>query len=472
MKWQKHMTPLLFILLSPLAWSLSERTPPLLVLPVGERIQVPINGEDQIWVSNGSIIKLKDLHSRLQITTKKIGRTNIKIGKTMKTIFVLSKKNYKAYKKLIKITSALKGLELTINSRFQLVLKGKLLRLEDWILVAQVSTNEKTFKFLATISSSLNKKINLHFKNLFLRNHLPPLEFNTSPTPYFNLPPSLKNLKKHYQQIITPYGLSTIIAPHLLDEKPMIRVKITVAEIKRSEMLKLGLQWSELYSTELLSSKIGETHPSIFLKALEERGHSRILASPTLVCQSGKSASFLAGGEIPIQIIQHDKQHVVWKKYGISLKVSPKADLSGRISMAIETGISSIDMAQSIQGIPSLHTNQIKSHFNLSKTQTIVLSGLIQHNQGKAAEGLPFLSRLPIIGSLFSSRDFLNNKSELIILVSPEIIFPFKNESVQKKQSLLKEQHEQHEVHLEKSIHSLQEIDPVIKKFLSSPISY
>jgi pilus assembly protein CpaC len=114
----------------------------------------------------------------------------------------------------------------------------------------------------------------------------------------------------------------------------------------------------------------------------------------------------------------------VWKKYGIMLNVKPKADFSGKMSISIETEVSSIDMSHAVDQVPALYTNKIQSHFELNGPRTIALSGLIKSDQGENSSGLPGLSRIPILGSLFSSKEFQDNRTELVVFVKPEVISP------------------------------------------------
>jgi pilus assembly protein CpaC len=120
--------------------------------------------------------------------------------------------------------------------------------------------------------------------------------------------------------------------------------------------------------------------------------------------------------------MNYKAQDVVWKRYGILLRVKPRADAAGRLSISLETEVSTLDKSMAVDGIPAILTNRVSSHFDLTKPQTIALSGLLKNEDGNSTEGVPLLSRLPIIGALFSSKDFRENRSELIIFVRPSIL--------------------------------------------------
>jgi pilus assembly protein CpaC len=183
----------------------------------------------------------------------------------------------------------------------------------------------------------------------------------------------------------------------------------------------LGLAWPSSVTAQVFPTLGVSADPlEAQLNALETRGHGRVLASPNLICQSGQEAEFLAGGEFPIKFVNYKQKEVIWKKYGILLKVKPKADSSGRMNLKIETEVSSI--TEIVDGIPSLATNRVSTTFDLKETKTIVLSGLLKDQNTTSQSGLPWLQRIPILGSLFSSEDYIQKRTELLIFVRPEIL--------------------------------------------------
>jgi pilus assembly protein CpaC len=142
-----------------------------------------------------------------------------------------------------------------------------------------------------------------------------------------------------------------------------------------------------------------------------------------LLCRSGKEAEFMAGGEFPVKVSSFRSSEVVWKSYGIRLHVKPLADVSGRMSIAIETEVSELDESHKTDDqIPGLFTNKMQTHFDLTRSRTIALSGLIKSGQSRHSSGLPGLSSLPILGPLFSSQEFKDEQSELVIFVTPEVM--------------------------------------------------
>lgn len=150
-------------------------------------------------------------------------------------------------------------------------------------------------------------------------------------------------------------------------------------------------------------------------------GYTRILAQPKLVAASGEKATFLAGGEIPIPIATQNTFSVEWKEYGIRLSLRGDADRQGNIKMDVEAELSDIDRAVSVQGIPGFRTRRVKTQVNIKNRETIALSGLFQNNEQKDVSKFPGLGNIPILGELFKSRNFQDQKTELVIFVTPRV---------------------------------------------------
>lgn len=203
--------------------------------------------------------------------------------------------------------------------------------------------------------------------------------------------------------------------------KKMVRVHIVIAEVSKSYRKNLGLQWQNQMEYQLLPTNQSQLQLSTALQALEQKGEGQILASPHLLCRSGQKAEFLAGGEFPLKVFQYKQQDVIWKRYGILLSFEPQVGANDTILMKLTTEVSAIDPSQAVNGIPGLKTNRIQTHFQMKPQQTLLLSGLIKENKGHDTESLPYLSAIPILGHLFKSHNFLNQKSELLIFVQPEI---------------------------------------------------
>jgi pilus assembly protein CpaC len=170
------------------------------------------------------------------------------------------------------------------------------------------------------------------------------------------------------------------------------------------------------------------------LRAMERAGVIRTLAEPNLTAISGESASFLAGGEFPIvagvtcQTINSCTPTIEFKKYGITLAFTPVVLSEGRISLKVVTEVSELSTEGAIVNsgftIPGLKVRRAETTVEIPSGGALALAGMIAEQTRQQINGFPGLMQLPILGSLFKSRDYLNRQSELMILVTPYIVRP------------------------------------------------
>jgi pilus assembly protein CpaC len=168
------------------------------------------------------------------------------------------------------------------------------------------------------------------------------------------------------------------------------------------------------------------------LQAFEQSGLARVLSEPTLTAISGEEANFLVGGEYPIPVAsQNNTVTVDFKKYGIGLDFIPVVLSDGRISLKISTEVSeptatgavSIASGGNTQfSISGLSVRRASSTVELSSGATIVMAGLIADDVKQALAGTPGVMNLPILGTLFKSRDFQRTQTELAVFVQPIIV--------------------------------------------------
>lgn len=172
-----------------------------------------------------------------------------------------------------------------------------------------------------------------------------------------------------------------------------------------------------------LSGYLGIT--SIFgseIQLLQEEGQARVLAAPTLTTVSGESAKFLAGGDLPVAILNEFGQPVVeFREFGIQLEIQPIADRHHNIRSRIRAEVSSVDFSVQVNGVPGLLRRQTASTITARPGETIILSGLLDARDTRAVDKVPALGSIPIIGALFRSNDFIQQRTELVITVTPRI---------------------------------------------------
>ena len=165
------------------------------------------------------------------------------------------------------------------------------------------------------------------------------------------------------------------------------------------------------------------------IRALEREGLVRTLAEPNLTAVSGEPANFLAGGEYPVPVVDSNGGlSVTFKKFGVALAFTPIVLSEGRISLKIETEVSELSNqgAVTLSGfsIPAIRKREAKSTVELPSGGTIALAGLISEDTRQNIDGLPGIKDIPILGTLFRSRDYIKNESELVVIVTPYLVKP------------------------------------------------
>jgi pilus assembly protein CpaC len=172
--------------------------------------------------------------------------------------------------------------------------------------------------------------------------------------------------------------------------------------------------------------------------ALETKGDVNTLAEPTLTALSGETASFLAGGEFPVPVVQGggggaanngtSAISVQWKPFGVSLSFTPTVLADGVINLVVEPEVSSIDPSASIVinnlTIPGLQTRRAKTVVELRDGESFALAGLLRKDFQDTIRQVPLLGNLPIIGTLFRSTGFQHQETELVIIVTPRLVRP------------------------------------------------
>src|ERR1700744_338079 len=183
-------------------------------------------------------------------------------------------------------------------------------------------------------------------------------------------------------------------------------------------------------------------HRSAARHAMESAGLERTLAEPNLTAISGESATFIAGGEFPIPAgyscdptTHVCTTQISFKKFGISLNFTPVVMTEGRISLRVMTEVSelsndnAITLSQSVTAstvnsltIPSIKTRRAETTLEIPSGGSMAMAGLIQEQTKQAINGFPGLAQLPVLGTLFRSQDYVNNETELMVLVTPYIV--------------------------------------------------
>ncbi|MEM8877313.1 MAG: type II and III secretion system protein family protein [Pseudomonadota bacterium] len=166
------------------------------------------------------------------------------------------------------------------------------------------------------------------------------------------------------------------------------------------------------------------------VQAMERQGLARVLAEPTLSAISGEAAKFLAGGEFPIPVGRDEDGNLTieFKEFGVGLGMTPVVMSEERISLRVNTEVSelSAENALVLQGVtlPALTVRRAETTVELPSGGSLVMAGLIRQDRNYVINGLPVVKDLPVIGQLFRSQDFVNNETEMLVIVTPYIVAP------------------------------------------------
>ncbi|MFN2098457.1 type II and III secretion system protein family protein [Altererythrobacter sp. MF3-039] len=203
-----------------------------------------------------------------------------------------------------------------------------------------------------------------------------------------------------------------------------------------------------------------------YVEALEAKGFAKTLANPTLIALSGQTASFLAGGEFPIPVVQNgdsDAISVQFKPFGVSLGFTPTVLGDKVINLVVEPEVSSIDSNASVAlggfSIPGVQTRRASTTLELRDGESFAIAGLIQQDMSTSVSQVPLLGSLPIIGSLFRSTQFQKGETELLIVVTPRLVAPIKPEQVRLPTDAVKDMNEL-ELFLNGRTHEMKEPAP------------
>jgi pilus assembly protein CpaC len=174
------------------------------------------------------------------------------------------------------------------------------------------------------------------------------------------------------------------------------------------------------------------------LEAEEQNGRARLLAEPNLLAADRDSASFLAGGELPVPVVQggglaagagvQAPVTIQYREFGVRLRFAPNIVSDSVITLYVRPEVSSLDYSNAITlsgfRIPALRSRRVESSVDIRRDQSVILSGLFNDERERVRTGVPLLMNLPILGALFSSSRWQSSETELLVIVTPTIVDP------------------------------------------------
>jgi pilus assembly protein CpaC len=260
-------------------------------------------------------------------------------------------------------------------------------------------------------------------------------------------------------------GADKVVNSIVVKGRDQVMLKVTVAEVRRDIIKQMGIDLSASMNYGTAVVNFNNTNPftansaplvannglsatsvtkglptvQATMRAMESAGVVHTLAEPTLTAISGESATFISGGEFPIPTgvtcqtttsgaIGQCVQTVAFKKFGISLNFTPVVLTEGRISLRVMTEVSEVSTENELTGgvggttIPSIRTRRAETTLEIPSGGSMAMAGLIQKQTKQAVNGMPGVDQLPILGALFRSQDYVNNETEMMVLVTPYVV--------------------------------------------------
>jgi pilus assembly protein CpaC len=172
----------------------------------------------------------------------------------------------------------------------------------------------------------------------------------------------------------------------------------------------------------------------VTIKALQTQGVAQVLAEPNLLAMDGRQASFLAGGQYPYPMVQGSSAGgagavtIMFKEYGVRLNFIPTITVRGTIRLQVAPEVSALDFGNAVQisgfNVPALTTRKVNTEVELGDGQSFVIGGLLDNRETDTFEKIPFIGDIPILGKFFQSKAINRTNTELIVLVTPELVSP------------------------------------------------
>lgn len=217
-----------------------------------------------------------------------------------------------------------------------------------------------------------------------------------------------------------------------------IAVRIQVLEVTERKGGHVGVRWSDAVGiTEAAPGApfrfglpVRNDLITATLNTLAQDRDIKVLAQPTLVIQNGKKGTFMAGGELPIPLIQAtaggSAYTIEWKPFGVKMEVEPRLEGNNTITMKLKPEVSSVDTENAIQlkdiSVPAIATRSVETSVQVQNNESIVIAGLLRTERVRSTNKLPFLGDIPLIGYLFGSVQYDERASELVFIVTPTVV--------------------------------------------------
>jgi pilus assembly protein CpaC len=262
------------------------------------------------------------------------------------------------------------------------------------------------------------------------------------------------------ESVVQAAGFKTVnLLESPVKSATQVQLQVRVAEVSRNRMRELGTSYayqgspgaggyingggpSSLGNVDggVLTGTLANTlnlfvmggNTLAMIRALQQQGALRALAEPNLIAMNGQEASFLAGGEYPVPVVQSSSERtnvtIIFKEYGVRLNFKPTIIDEDHIRLELEPEVSTLDFANGVKFdgflIPGLRTRRAKTGIELRDGQSFALAGLLDNNESQTLSKVPGVGDIPILGNLFRSKQFQKNETELMFIVTAQLVKP------------------------------------------------
>jgi pilus assembly protein CpaC len=219
-----------------------------------------------------------------------------------------------------------------------------------------------------------------------------------------------------------------------IEGSQQINIRVRFAEVSRNELQALGFSWKIFAGTGSLGFG-NKVDIDVIVEALRRNGVLTILAEPNLTAVTGQTASFLAGGEVPVPIAQPGGvMHVEYKPFGVSLEFMPTIIRTNRIGLHVRPQVSTLAHVGEVKingiDLPSFTVRRADTTVEVASGQTFAIAGLFQRQLTQDLDKFPLLAEVPVLGAIFTSERFRRNETELVILITPYLVKPTQNRTI------------------------------------------
>src|SRR5262249_18894383 len=207
-----------------------------------------------------------------------------------------------------------------------------------------------------------------------------------------------------------------------------INIRVRFAEVSRNELQALSFNWRIFADANSLGFG-SRVNIDVLVEALQRNGLLTVLAEPNLTAVTGQTASFLAGGEVPVPIPQSGGLlSMQYKPFGVSLEFTPTIIRTNRIALHVRPEVSELSHVGGIKlggvEVPSFNVRRAGTIVEVASGQTCALAGLFQRTSSQDISKIPLLGEVPVLGALFTSERYRRDETELVILITPYLVKP------------------------------------------------